>query len=72
MFVPPVTFAPPFISLCGAFHSFYGAMKDAPEPDSSKAAKESAADPELSPTSPLGRGAPPQEDEEAPAAPAKN
>ena len=28
-----VTFVPPFISLCGAFHSFYRAMKE-PDPAS--------------------------------------
>ena len=63
-----VTFVPPLISLCSAFHAFYCVMKEAPEPDVEKAAKESAANPESSPTSPLARGAPPQEDEEQPAA----
>ena len=55
---------------CECLFTFEGNQCDACRP--SKAAKESAADPESSPTSPLGRGAPPQEDEEAPAAPAKN
>ena len=62
-----ITFVPPLISLCSAFHAFYCVMKDPPEPDS-EAAKESAADPESSPQSPLARNAPPQEDEEQPAA----
>ena len=31
-----VTFVPPFISVCSAFHAFHGAMKQM-EPDSSKA-----------------------------------
>ena len=61
-----VTFVPPFISFCGAFHSFYGVMKEAPEPDSEKAAKESAAEPESSPESPLEQDEPPHEDEEQP------
>ena len=61
-----VTFVPPFISFCGAFHSFYGVMKEAPEPDSEKAAKESAAEPESSPDSPLVQNEPPHEDEEQP------
>ena len=61
-----VTFVPPFISFCGAFHSFYGVMKEAPEPDSEKAAKESAAEPESSPESPLEQNEPPHEDEEQP------
>jgi hypothetical protein len=68
-----VTFVPPFISLCGAFHSFYRAMKDS-EPGSSKASDptkasasekdRAAADPESSPTSPLARGAPPHDEEQ--------
>ena len=61
-----VTFVPPFISFCGAFHSFYGVMKEAPEPDSEKAAKESAAEPKSSPDSPLVQNEPPHEDEEQP------
>ena len=62
-----VTFVPPFISLCGAFHSFYCAMKDAPEPGSSRASaseKDHAADPEASPKSPLAKGAPPHDEEQ--------
>ena len=42
------------------------------EDSSSNPAKDDVADPESSPASPLAQNAPPQEDEEAPAAPAQN
>ena len=71
-------FIPPFVSLCAALREldFLSAKEVVPgcsnEDTSSNPVKDDAADPESSPQSPLARNAPPQEDEEAPAAPAQN
>ena len=69
-------FIPPFVSLCAALRELN--LLSAKEPGSNEDSKapapedDDAADPESSPASPLARNAPPQEDEEAPAAPAQN
>ena len=54
--------------------NFLSAKEPGSNEDSKAPAPEDddAADPESSPQSPLARNAPPQEDEEAPAAPAQN
>ena len=70
-------FIPPFVSLCAALRELnFPSPKDvvpgSNEDSSSNPAKDDVADPESSPASPLARNAPPQEDEEAPAAPAQN
>ena len=43
-----VTFVPPFISVCSAFHAFHGAMKQT-EPDSPKAPGSEGSDSAKSP-----------------------
>ena len=80
-----VTFIPPFVSIGAALREFNflrekgdpavpgsneNATSKAPTPAKDDVAP--VADPEASPQSPLAQNAPPQEDEEAPAAPAQN